>query len=150
VAPPVVVAAANPASAPKPAVAAASGAPTVPVASGVPEGAGKDVEAVVLAWAKAWADKNMSAYLAAYDKEFATPNNQTREAWEEDRRLRITGKSKISVNLIGLNITVNGTRAIAKFQQDYKADALAVLSRKTLELAKSGDRWLIVKESTGN
>jgi tetratricopeptide (TPR) repeat protein len=120
-----------------------------PVPSSVPDGPSKDVEAAVKVWAKAWADKNMDAYLAAYGKEFETPNKQPRDAWEQDRRLRITGKNKISVNLLGLSISVNGSTAIAKFQQDYKADALAVLSRKTLELVKSGERWLIVKESSG-
>ncbi len=42
---------------------------------------------------------------------------------------------------------MNGDKAVAKFRQDYKADALAVSSRKTLDLARSGDRWLIVRES---
>jgi tetratricopeptide (TPR) repeat protein len=124
--------------------------PTVPAASGVPEGPSKAVEAAVIDWAKAWSDKNMSVYLAAYGKDFVPPNNQSRAAWEEDRRLRITSKSKISVNLLSLSITVNGTHAVAKFQQDYKADALAVLSRKTLEMVQTGERWQIVKESTGN
>ncbi|MEQ1660788.1 MAG: nuclear transport factor 2 family protein, partial [Hylemonella sp.] len=101
------------------------------------------------AWARAWTDKNMTQYLAAYDKSFETPGQQSRSAWEQDRRLRITGKSRISVNLLELQITVKGNRAVAKFRQDYKADALAVLSRKTLELVRAGDRWLIVKESSG-
>lgn len=74
----------------------------------------------------------------------------TRSAWEEERRQRITSKSKISVRLENLTITVSGNTAIAKFRQDYKANGLAVSSRKTLELLRSGDRWLIIKESTGS
>ncbi len=109
----------------------------------------RDVELAVRAWARAWSDKNMALYFAAYDKSFETPGQQSRSAWEQDRRLRITGKSRISVNLLELQITVKGNRAVAKFRQDYKADALAVLSRKTLELVRAGDRWLIVKESSG-
>jgi hypothetical protein len=38
---------------------------------------------------------------------------------------------------------------VAKFRQAYSADSLNVNSRKTLELVKSGDRWAIVRESTG-
>jgi len=45
---------------------------------------------------------------------------------------------------------VSANKATAKFRQDYKAGELAVSSRKTLELVKNGDRWHIVKESTGN
>ena len=44
---------------------------------------------------------------------------------------------------------MNGNKATAKFRQDYKAGGLAVSSRKTLDLVKNGDRWQIVRESTG-
>ena len=91
----------------------------------------------------------MGAYLGAYGKEFDPPGNLDRKAWEEERRSRIVGKARISVKLSELNIAVNGNRATARFRQAYSADSLNVSSRKTLELAKSGDRWVIVKESTG-
>lgn len=132
-----------------PAVAAStSAAPASKAALG--DSAVKEAEAAVLAWAKAWAAKDMSAYLGAYGKEFTPSGNQARKAWEEERRNRIVGKSSISVKLENLNVTVNGTKAVAKFRQNYKADSLAVSSRKTLELLKTGERWLIVRESTGN
>lgn len=115
----------------------------------LPADASREVEQAVRAWAKAWSDRDMTQYLAAYDKAFVLPAQQSRSAWEQDRRARILGKSRITVNLLELQITVKGNQAVAKFRQDYKADALAILSRKTLELAKTGDRWLIVKESSG-
>jgi hypothetical protein len=127
--------------------------PVPVVASAQPaadQGAVKEVETAVQAWARAWADKNMAGYLGAYGKEFTPLGNQSRSAWEEDRRLRITGKSRISVNLLNLSVTIQGEQAVAKFQQDYKADALAVLSRKTLELVKTEGRWMIIKEISGN
>ncbi len=109
----------------------------------------KDVEAAVRAWATAWAAKDLSNYFAAYGKDFAPSGNQSRRAWEDERRTRITGKSRISVKLENLSVSINGGKATAKFRQDYKADALSVSSRKTLELVKSGNRWVIVRESTG-
>ena len=144
---PAVVAAA-PAAAP-----VAAPAPTPAAASAAAPAAGSasaDVQAAVQAWAKAWSSKDMSHYLAAYGKEFATPGNQPRSVWEEERRKRITGKNSISVRLDNLAVTVNGNKAVAKFKQDYKADALTVSSRKTLDLVKSGERWVIVREVTGN
>ena len=33
--------------------------------------------------------------------------------------------------------------------QAYNADTLSVNSRKTLEMVKAGDRWVIVRESVG-
>jgi ketosteroid isomerase-like protein len=124
--------------------------PLPPKPAAAPAGnSAREVELAVRAWARAWADKDMTQYLAAYGKDFQTPGNMARSSWEQDRRLRITSKSRITVNLLELQVTVNGNHAVAKFRQDYKADALAVLSRKTLELSKTGERWLIVKESSG-
>ena len=109
----------------------------------------KDVEALVRTWAAAWAGKDMNSYLASYGKDFATPRGQARKAWEDDRRSRITGKSRISVKIDNLEVTVKGDKATAKFKQIYSADSLNVSSRKTLNVAKLADRWVIVKESSG-
>ncbi len=136
-----------------PASAAAAPAPAVTAPPAPPPGTSsasdKDVESAVRTWAAAWSAKDMSGYLAAYGRDFDPPGNQARKAWEEDRRSRIMGKSRISVKLADLTINVTGTKAIAKFKQEYSADSLNVSSRKTLELVRAGDRWVIVRESTG-
>ena len=112
--------------------------------------ANKEVQAAVRAWASAWSARNVKGYLAAYSKDFNPPGTMNRADWESERRQRIVSKSKISVKLDNLTVSVNGNKASAKFRQDYKANGLATSSRKSLELVKSGDRWLIVKESLGN
>ncbi len=91
----------------------------------------------------------MAGYLAAYGKEFDPPGNQSRTAWEDERRVRITSKSSINVKLENLTVSVAGAKAVAKFRQDYKAAGLSVSSRKTLDLVKAGNKWLIAKESSG-
>jgi ketosteroid isomerase-like protein len=136
-------AAAAASSAPAPAPAPAAAAPAAASATN------HDVEAAVRAWANAWASKDMSGYLSSYGKEFDPPGKQTRAAWEAERRARILGKNKISVQVSDLAVSVNGNKAVARFHQAYTADALKVSSRKTLELVKNGDRWTIVRESTG-
>jgi tetratricopeptide (TPR) repeat protein len=138
---PVVVAAAPVATAPVPAPA--------PVAAAATVNADKDIEQAVRAWATAWSNKDMNGYLGAYAKDFATPKNQARKTWEEERRDRIIGKSRISVKVSDIVTKSNGNSATVKFRQEYAADALATTSRKTLELHKVGDRWLISKETTG-
>jgi len=110
----------------------------------------KDVEDAVMNWAKAWSTKNMPGYLKAYSAKFDPPNNQSRKAWEKDRRERIIGKSRISVTITDLTVSVNGDNAVAKFRQAYKADTLSVSSRKTLNLVKVGNQWQITRESTGS
>ncbi|MDT8991424.1 tetratricopeptide repeat protein [Curvibacter sp. APW13] len=134
---------------PAPAVATAGKEPTpAPALATNATSGSKDAQAAVQAWAAAWAAKDMKAYLGAYGKDFTPPNKLSRAAWEEERRNRITTKNNISVKLEHLTVTVNGNTAIAKFKQDYRASGLSVSSRKTLELNKVGERWLIVKEST--
>lgn len=132
------------AAVPAPPPAAAPAAPAVPQAS-----AARDVETALHAWASAWSSKDVNGYLGAYGKEFDPPGNQSRKEWEEERRARIVGKSRISVRLSDISVSINGNRATARFKQAYSADALNVSSRKTLELVRSGDRWVIVRESVG-
>ena len=136
-----------------PAVAAASPASADSHQTTVSEAAinqTKAVETAVHGWAKAWSGKDMKAYLSAYGKEFVPPNKLSRSAWEGERRKRIMGKSSISVKLENLTVTITGNVAVAKFRQDYRSGALAVSSHKNLELTKSGEHWLIVKEAIGN
>lgn len=141
------------AAAAPPAIAAAkpaSAAVAVPPTPSAGVATATDAEAAVQAWARAWAAKDVKAYLDSYGKDFDPQGSMTRSVWEEERRQRITNKSKISVRLENLTVTVSGNTAIAKFRQDYKANGLAVSSRKTLELLRTGDRWMIIKESTGS
>ncbi len=77
------------------------------------------------------------------------PGGQDRKAWEADRRARITDKTTISVSIDSLVISVQGQAASASFQQTYSADKLREKSRKTLELQRVGNQWLIRKESAG-
>ena len=148
--------AAPPAPTPAPAATAAAPAATPAPAPAAPDAAkqegakdAKEVTAAVQAWAAAWAAKDMKAYLAAYGKEFDPPGRMTRTAWEKEREARIVGKSKITVQVSDLNVSVNGNQATARFRQAYSADSLNVSSRKTLDLVESNGRWLIVREATG-
>ena len=141
-----------PAPAPAPAVAAAPAPaprPAPPAAASASAGNSREVEAAVQAWAAAWSSKDIGGYLGAYGKEFDPPGKVSRKSWEDERRARIVGKNRISVKVSEVAVSVNGDRATARFKQAYSADSLNVSSRKTLDLVKAGDRWLIVRESTG-
>lgn len=122
---------------------------TEPAAVPLDAEANKAVETAVLAWAQAWSTKNMDAYLKAYSPGFKPAGKQSLRAWEKERHERITGKKSISVTLTNLNIRVRGDEAVANFRQAYEADQLSVSSHETLDLKKSGQNWLITRESTG-
>lgn len=139
---PAAVAAATPA---KPAPAPVPAVPAKPVN----DAAAREAEAAVQAWVAAWSNKDLKGYFNAYGKDFTPGGGASRSAWEAERRSRIEGKSKIAVRLEGLQVTVNGSKATAKFRQDYRANGIAISSRKTLELSKQGDSWKITREAIG-
>ena len=146
---PVAVAPVKPAT---PVAVAPSTAPVAavqPAAPAVVSSAEKDIDQAVRSWAAAWASKDMNGYLGSYAKNFVTPKNLARKDWEDERRDRIMSKSRISVKISDVSTKLNGNTATVKFRQTYDADALSTSSRKTLELNKVGDRWLISKETTG-
>jgi tetratricopeptide (TPR) repeat protein len=146
----VVAAPANPSTAPATAsVAKVPAASTAPTAANTNQDSAEQIEQAVQAWAKAWASKDMKNYLASYGKSFDPPKGLSRKEWEEERRDRIVGKSRISVKISNLKTSVNGDTATAKFRQAYDADSLSTSSTKTLTLAKAGQKWYIIKEVTG-
>ncbi|SDX82398.1 protein of unknown function [Variovorax sp. YR634] len=132
-----------------PAMPAAVPAPVSAAAPADPASSIREVEAAVRAWAAAWSARDVVRYLAAYAPDFTPPRGQDRKAWEADRRARITDKTTISVSIDSLVISVQGQAASASFQQTYSADKLREKSRKTLELQRVGNQWLIRKESAG-
>lgn len=132
------------AAAATPAPAAPAVAPAQAPSAGIAE-----IETAVRAWADAWSARDVDRYLAAYAPDFTPARKQDKKQWEAERRTRISNKSKISVTVDDLVISVNGQTASARFKQVYTADKLKSTDRKTLELQRVGDKWLIRKESTG-
>ena len=145
------------AAAPAPAAAPVTAAPTPPPAPAAAAtkaaaaiGTEKDVEKAVRAWASAWEDQDMHGYLGAYAKNFQPKGQPSRAAWEKERRERIVGRPKITVNVKDLQVTVDGDKAQARFRQQYSSGSLNVTSRKTLDMVNQAGRWAIVRETTGS
>jgi tetratricopeptide (TPR) repeat protein len=106
-----------------------------------------EIQNAVQAWAKAWSDKDMKRYYAAYASQFTPANGATRAQWESDRRIRIVSKKTIAVELRDMKVTAKGDTATVRFQQIYSSDNLKGTSRKTLDMVRQGQKWLIVRES---
>lgn len=109
-----------------------------------------DVLAAVHGWAKAWSAQDVKGYLNYYGSDFRTPGGQARKAWEDERRSRIVGKGRISVQVESPQVALNGNTATVKFRQIYLSDRLKANTRKTLVLEKRGGKWQIRQESTGS
>jgi len=109
------------------------------------------ITAAVNRWAQAWSDKNLDQYFGSYSDSFKPAKNQSRSAWEQQRRERISKPSKISVELGNLNISSNDNNAArVQFRQSYRADGKPIRTNKTLVMKKVGDNWLIDQEIADN
>ena len=146
------VAASTAASAPAaaPAASAATTASVAPSASAVrANDETRAVTAAVRDWAGAWSRKDMNAYVSAYVGGYKGSDSSA-SAWQANRRERIMGKRRISVDISEIKVDVSKDTAKVSFRQAYVADLLRVSSQKTLELERHNGRWLIRKESTGS
>lgn len=129
--------------------------PDVPVAEPVQKTgpvsdvASEEVLKVVERWMQAWSAQDVNAYLAFYADDFQPVKKQSREAWAKEREARIKGKASISVKAESPAVSVNGDRATVEFKQVYQSGQLANATRKTLVLAKQGEEWKILQESSG-
>ncbi len=132
---------AAPAVAEAPAVAAAPS--PQPVAKADPAA---EVLKSVQAWAAAWSAKNVRDYLVAYQPDYK-PEGMSREAWEKQRRERISKPGAIEVELSEISISMQGdSRATVSFTQNYRSDQYRDSVLKTLQLEKVGDTWRIISE----
>ncbi|MEO6353407.1 MAG: tetratricopeptide repeat protein [Burkholderiaceae bacterium] len=101
-------------------------------------------------WADAWSEQDMKGYLGAYSNDFELPKGLSRKAWSDERRARIEGKSRITIEISSPKVTVAGDSATVKFRQSYKSNNFTSNSNKTLLMTKQGEKWQIKQERTGN
>ncbi|MCA1925614.1 MAG: outer membrane protein assembly factor BamE [Thiobacillus sp.] len=112
--------------------------------------AGLDDDAVlqaVDAWAKAWAARNESAYLAAYDAEFVPVGYSSRGDWEKRRKLLLGMSTNIDLRIDSPSVERNDDgSATVTFNQFYRSDSYRDAVVKQLKLVSRDGRWLIVQE----
>lgn len=104
------------------------------------------VKDAVDAWARAWSARDVDGYLACYAGDFKTPNGESRSEWEKTRKERIRKPSSIQVEVLNPKMEVDGNLATVAFKQSYRAGGNSMRTSKTLQLRKSGEKWLITQE----
>jgi len=101
----------------------------------------------VHAWASAWAKKDVSGYLAHYDKDFKTPKGEARGDWEKGRKQRISAPKKIEIGIESPKISISSdSTASVSFRQIYRSDVIKTAGTKTLVMVKANGKWLIREE----
>jgi hypothetical protein len=117
-----------------------------------------DIAVAVKRWAKAWEQRDVAAYAAAYASDFRGEGtaalSASHAAWLAQRRERIVSKRDIEVVLEDIQISVQRSaptdipKANVRFVQRYRGDALRSVTRKRLGLVLRDGTWLIREEVT--
>ena len=108
-----------------------------------------EVAQAVQRWARAWAQREVDAYAAAYEPDFkGMAGAGSHAAWLAQRRERILSKRKIEVELSDVKIDLRGSQAEVRFTQRYRGDELRATNRKRLLLVQQGSGWLIREEGS--
>ena len=102
---------------------------------------------VAQAWARAWSEQRVDAYLELYARDFRPPQSLSRDEWENQRRSRILQPQQIEVRLSTIEVEpINDQRTRISFDQSYRSDSYSDSVRKTLELVREGGSWKILVE----
>jgi len=99
------------------------------------------------AWANAWRNKNVDAYLKAYADKFQ-PEGMAKKAWVAQRKQRVGSKSGvITLVLEKVTIQADAKKATASFVRRYASGNFSDTVNKLLSFENANNQWLIVKES---
>jgi tetratricopeptide (TPR) repeat protein len=102
-------------------------------------------------WAKAWSAKDVDKYLASYSDNFKPAKGESRKAWEETRRDRVSKPASINVELANQKVMLDGSdSAKVTFKQSYRAGGKPIRTDKTLMMKKTNGAWLIEQEIASN
>jgi Flp pilus assembly protein TadD/ketosteroid isomerase-like protein len=102
-------------------------------------------------WAKAWSAKDVDKYLASYADSFKPAKGESRKAWEETRRDRVSKPASINVELTNQKVTLDGAdNAKVTLKQTYRAGGKPIRTDKTLIMKKTDGAWLIEQEIASN
>jgi outer membrane protein, adhesin transport system len=142
------LAAGTPQIVPIPAAAAATPAPS-PQPGRVPQAVEKALLSALEFWRRAWAARDVEAYLGSYGPGFDPGEGATRDAWEKRRRTIIGKADAVSIELSGIALSVQGAdRATTTFTQSYRSASYRDTVMKTIEWQRIGNEWKIVRESS--
>ena len=106
------------------------------------------VLAAIEAWRKAWSERDVGAYIAAYAPDFGPGGNfATRGDWESYKQRVIGGKKFIRVTLDEVQVSMaDDSTARVRFVQHFRSNNYNSDDRKELTLRKAEDGWKITDE----
>lgn len=95
---------------------------------------------LVKSWAERWSAQDVNGYVAHYRANYAPPGSSLSNAqWLEQRRIRLTNKKFINVEVSEFSVRDEGTQFVVTFTQHYKSNTVDDRIRKRLTFAKQGN-----------
>ena len=91
------------------------------------------VDAVTLRvndWARSWRQKDYTSYSQFYAAQFTPEPPLNRDAWAKQRRARLLTNGKINLDINNLQVTCDGDKATATFDQAYSVTTIKLLKPK--------------------
>jgi murein L,D-transpeptidase YafK len=106
-----------------------------------------DIKGFLSSWKTAWEKKDISGYMACYDKGFKS-RGMNLDDWEKHRVKLNKRYDKITVDISKLKIQpiASGERAKVSFIQKYRADNYRDKGKKAILLVREGNYWRIAEE----
>ena len=97
-------------------------------------------------WAKAWGDKNFTAYTSFYSTNHQA-NFDTHSAWVEYRRQRIMRPGFINIAVSDFRIRIqSANRFVIDFKQAFDSASYSDRVMKRLGFERVGTEWKIIEE----
>ena len=107
------------------------------------------IEPFVASWAEALKNKNIEAYLSHYSKDFTTPGEMSRTAWEKQLYDSVERPEFIRVDIRDMHIQKKSdARVQAFFIQENQTETYSDKVLKTLDLVRENGDWLIARETS--
>jgi len=108
----------------------------------------EQIKTTVQAWASAWSQQNINAYLGYYSEQFLPADGTARTQWVQQRQQRLRVPSFIKVSLSQFEIDLlNENTARVQFFQRYQSNYYRDEVNKMLFLQNEQGVWLIVHEN---
>ncbi|MDP1929800.1 MAG: efflux RND transporter periplasmic adaptor subunit [Thiobacillus sp.] len=97
-------------------------------------------------WRKAWEEKNVAAYLAAYAGDFRG-TSASREAWAKQRDARIRKPGNLEIRISEARVQpMSGDKVNVQFRQSYQGGGFHASTLKSLLMVLEQGKWLILEE----
>jgi len=110
----------------------------------VPDRTAKAIERVQ-SWARSWAAQDVDAYVAHYREDYTPGTTISRQQWLEQRRVRLTNKTFIEVDVRQFTVRDLGDQYSVTFTQHYRSNTVDDIIRKRLIFEKRDDDWTSAK-----